>query len=262
MFSTNSPRSKKGFTLLELIVVVVVLGILAALAIPSFSTVKQSAADKVAYQSAESVVRNAEALAAFDGAALNDTYLDAAGAEVSGYNGTANTVTISSGGKTAVATINATTGEITVGSGSGSGGGTVSTYFTTPSHTNQSHWSFSNSGGTVTAVSYNSTTGTLSVTWSGSSADPANGYNLYLFTTANPGPLNGANEGSVITPAGYDWQGSGWAAANQATDNGDGTVTFTVTNPSLVAGSGSGLITAVVRNHMYNPATPLIRFVE
>jgi prepilin-type N-terminal cleavage/methylation domain-containing protein len=249
----------KAFTLLELIVVVVVLGILAAIAIPSFSTVKQSAADKVAYQSAESVVRNAKSLAAFDGAALNDTYLDTAGAETAGYNGTANTVTISSGGETAVATIDATSGAITVGAGGGNGGSTVSTYFTTPSHTNGTHWSYSNSG-TVTAVSYNSTTGTLSVTWSGSSANPAHGYNLHIFTSANPGTF--VNEGSVTSPASYDWQGSGWAAANQATDNGDGTVTFTVTDPSLVAGSGSGLITAVVRNHMYNSATPLIRFVE
>jgi prepilin-type N-terminal cleavage/methylation domain-containing protein len=253
---------KKAFTLLELIAVVVVLSILAALAIPTFSTVKQSAADKVAYRSAENVVRNAEVLAAVDGAALNDTYLDTAGAETDGYNGTANTITISSGGMTAVATIDATTGAITVGAGSGNGGSTVSTYFTTPSHTNQSHWTFENSGGTVTAVRYNSTVGSLAITWSGSSADVGNGYNIYLFTTANPGPLNGANAGSVITPASYDWQGSGWAAANKATDNGNGTVTFTVTHPSLVAGSGSGLITAVVRNHMYNPATPLIRFVE
>ena len=61
MFRTNR---RKAFTLLELIVVVVVLGILAALAIPSFSTVKQSAADKIAIQSAESVLRNAKALAA------------------------------------------------------------------------------------------------------------------------------------------------------------------------------------------------------
>jgi prepilin-type N-terminal cleavage/methylation domain-containing protein len=110
---------RKAFTLLELIVVVVVLGILAALAIPSFSTVKQSAAEKVAYQSAEGIVRNAEALAAFDGAALNNTYLDTAGADTAGYNGSANTVTITSGGKTAVATIDASTGAITVGSGNG-----------------------------------------------------------------------------------------------------------------------------------------------
>jgi type IV pilus assembly protein PilA len=116
------PNRRKAFTLLELIVVVVVLGILAALAIPSFSTVKQSAADKVAVQSAESVVRNAKALAAFDGAALSDAYVDQAGAEIGvKYNSSTNTVTISSGGETGAASINATTGAVTVSAATNGG---------------------------------------------------------------------------------------------------------------------------------------------
>jgi type IV pilus assembly protein PilA len=96
-------RSKKAFTLLELIVVVVVLGILAALAIPSFSTVKQSAADKVAFNSAASIYRNAQALAAFDGATVDDTHINTAGAEATGFTASSNAVSITSGGKTGTA---------------------------------------------------------------------------------------------------------------------------------------------------------------
>jgi prepilin-type N-terminal cleavage/methylation domain-containing protein len=114
--------TRKAFTLLELIVVVVVLGILAALAIPSFSTVKQSAADKIAIQSAESIVRNAKALAAFDGAALSDAYVDQAGAEIGvKYNPSTNTITTESGGETSAASIDATTGVVAI-TGVSSGG--------------------------------------------------------------------------------------------------------------------------------------------
>ena len=98
-------RTKKAFTLLELIVVVVVLGILAALAIPSFNTVKQRSADKVAFNSASSIFRNAETLAAFDGVAVDDTHIESAAAEISTgtWAGGSNKIEISSGGKTGTA---------------------------------------------------------------------------------------------------------------------------------------------------------------
>ena len=79
-------RSKKAFTLLELIVVIVVLGILAALAIPSFTTVKQKAADKVAFNSAASIYRAASAAAAFNGASVVDGDIDTAGLEIAAGN--------------------------------------------------------------------------------------------------------------------------------------------------------------------------------
>ena len=75
-------RSKKAFTLLELIVVIVVLGILAALAIPSFTTVKQKAADKVAFNSAASIYRAASAAAAFNGTSASYSDLITASNEI------------------------------------------------------------------------------------------------------------------------------------------------------------------------------------
>ena len=59
-----SIRNKKAFTLLELIVVLVILGILAALAIPSFNKVQQNSASSVASSTAKSLARDANALGA------------------------------------------------------------------------------------------------------------------------------------------------------------------------------------------------------
>ena len=112
MFKT--PHSKKGFTLLELIVVIVILGILAALAIPSFSNVKTKAAEKTAISSAEGIVRDARAIAAFDGASLSDFYVDRAGSETAGYSASSNSLTVTSSGNTAVATIDPLTGEVSI----------------------------------------------------------------------------------------------------------------------------------------------------
>jgi len=88
-----------------LIAVVVVLGILAALAVPTFSAVKESAAEQIATRSAEGIVNEAKALAAFDGADINNDYLDAAGADTTGYNQTNNSITIDESGVVSTATI-------------------------------------------------------------------------------------------------------------------------------------------------------------
>jgi prepilin-type N-terminal cleavage/methylation domain-containing protein len=58
--------ARKGFTLLELIVVLVILGLLAAVAIPTYNAVINRAAQSTAVQSAEALGRAAVALAAFD----------------------------------------------------------------------------------------------------------------------------------------------------------------------------------------------------
>ena len=66
-------RSKKAFTLLELIVVLVILGILAALAIPTFANVQQGAALRVASSTAKAIARDANAISAAAGASSTTT---------------------------------------------------------------------------------------------------------------------------------------------------------------------------------------------
>lgn len=84
-------RTKKAFTLLELIVVLLVLGILAAIAVPTFNTVKTNSAKRSAQTTAEGIARNADAIAASGaaGLAVTGANLDTSvgEAEVAGLTG-------------------------------------------------------------------------------------------------------------------------------------------------------------------------------
>ncbi|MBU6200621.1 MAG: prepilin-type N-terminal cleavage/methylation domain-containing protein [Acidobacteria bacterium] len=91
-------RTKKAFTLLELIVVLLVLGILAAIAVPTFNTVKTNSAKRSAQTTAEGIARNADAIAASsaDGGAVSGADLNTAVGEadvegITGWTGAADT---------------------------------------------------------------------------------------------------------------------------------------------------------------------------
>ena len=116
---TRDLTNPQGFTLVELIVVVVVLGIIAALAIGTFQTVRSSSVENIALRSAEQIVRNAEGIGSFQGEELagdaGDTNIDLAGSEIDTTNGAsydaaggqsyAGKLTINTNGECAEATI-------------------------------------------------------------------------------------------------------------------------------------------------------------
>ena len=66
LISRQRKPSKRGFTLLELIVVIVVLGILAAIAIPTFAGVITRANDASAATTLQAVITDAKSLYAIN----------------------------------------------------------------------------------------------------------------------------------------------------------------------------------------------------
>ena len=68
-------RSNKGFTLVEIMIVVVIIGLLAAMAIPAFQKVRQASQDKA-------VLNNARQLSA----ASDQYYLEYGGSSVASAN--------------------------------------------------------------------------------------------------------------------------------------------------------------------------------
>ena len=77
-------QNRKGFTLLELIVVIVVAGILAGIAIPSFNAVKTKAKESAAVQEAKAFAKEVTALAAFTQADDAADFTDEADADSAG----------------------------------------------------------------------------------------------------------------------------------------------------------------------------------
>ncbi|MGH3731871.1 MAG: type II secretion system protein [Acidimicrobiales bacterium] len=75
MLRTSSIHKPRGFTLLELTIVIVVLGILAAIAVPSFLSVIGSSRTGVASSGAISTANDAIALAAESHSAVSGANL-------------------------------------------------------------------------------------------------------------------------------------------------------------------------------------------
>jgi prepilin-type N-terminal cleavage/methylation domain-containing protein len=100
---------KPAFTLLELIVVLLVLGILAAIAVPTFNRVKENSVQRVAQTTLEAAARNGEAIAKSDPDASDEeiaTLVESEFADDSGLSVSVSgdTVTVSQSNGSAIAT--------------------------------------------------------------------------------------------------------------------------------------------------------------
>lgn len=72
---------RQAFTLLELIVVIVILGLLAALAIPTFAGVIDKSKEEATLATLQAIAREAQALKAFDQGEWSNHYFEAAAAD-------------------------------------------------------------------------------------------------------------------------------------------------------------------------------------
>jgi type IV pilus assembly protein PilA len=113
-------RTKKAFTLLELIVVLLVLGILAAIAVPTFNTVKTNSVKKTAETNAQAIARNANAISASEAGGVTDgDHVDtAAGESDATYDASTDTVSASSGSITCTVAITIVDEQAVAGSAS------------------------------------------------------------------------------------------------------------------------------------------------
>lgn len=100
-------KIRKGFTLIEVAVVLVVLAILAAIAIPTFSAFMDGVADRAVQAEADAFVNNVRANDALDGVAgnLSETEIDTIADENGGVQSPAGTITFTGDrGQSAVVT--------------------------------------------------------------------------------------------------------------------------------------------------------------
>lgn len=87
-------QQRKAFTMLELIVVIVVAGILAGIAIPTFNSVKTRMNEQRAVQEAKAFAKEVSALAAFTEAGDAEDYTSDADADTAGSYAPGNDPTV------------------------------------------------------------------------------------------------------------------------------------------------------------------------